>query len=277
MKSEIALNEFNALIASAGKVQTKSFVPQMLFVCGAPRSGTTLASQALVHGGNLGCINNLVARFITNPPLGVRLTQALELRSEYHGMSNYGRTTNLTEPHEFGQGWLNILGLDGLTQPDASKQLKVQSVEDIMLIGAAWEKPVVFKSFAYLWFIEELAAALPNSLWLHIRRDFDDNAASLSRLYRARGHSDDTKLWVSAVCRDTVAADTDNQPLAARCLRQVQDIDKHITSSFVTLPEKRRLTVRYEDFASNPRKATKYVLSHFSLPQASEQLSEIPE
>lgn len=164
MIPEIALAEFDAAIATAGPIKTGSAVPPILFICGAPRSGTTMVYQALAHGGAMGCMTNLVARFMSNPVLGVRLAQALDIRSHYSGQSDFGRTSGLTEPHEFGRGWLRILGLDGLTEPKTSTPLRVGAAEELAAFAAAWEKPVVFKSFAYLWFIEQIAAALPSSI-----------------------------------------------------------------------------------------------------------------
>lgn len=275
MKAEVAFAAFNAAIETIGPMPVAATVPPIIFICAAPRSGTTLAYQTLSHGGGMGSITNLVARFITNPVLGVRLAQALNLPSQFTGQSTFGQTQGLSEPHEFGQGWLRILGLDGLSQP-SEPRMKDGAATQIACIAAAWEKPVVFKSFAYLWFIEELAAALPTSLWLHIQRDTDANAASLARLYHTRGSADRAGIWESAVCRKTMIESAD-LPLAARSVAQVRDIDAHISESLARLPAQRQMRVSYEDYASAPRTTTIDILSHFNLPVMPEQIMDIPK
>lgn len=273
--SEQALHYLNSAIAESPCGPLASDVPPILFICGAPRAGTTLVCQALVHGGNMGCINNLVARFFKNPVLGVRLVQALDLPSTFTGKSEFGRTSGLTEPHEFGRGWLDILGLDCLAQPAGETVLPSTATERIAQIGRAWEKPVVLKSFAYLWFIETLAEALPGSLWLHLTRDPAANADSLSRLYCARGADDSPERWESAVCRSTMSR-MRGKSLAERALAQVSDINSHISVSLSRLPAERTLKIGFEDFVSRMQNSTEMVLRHFNLPNSPEKIAELP-
>lgn len=275
MQAEVAFAAFNAAIKTIGPIPVVATVPPIVFICAAPRSGTTLAYQTLSHGGGMGSITNLVARFATNPVLGIRLAQALNLPSQFTGQSTYGQTQGLSEPHEFGQGWLRILGLDGLAQP-AEPMMKDGAAAQIACIAAAWEKPVVFKSFAYLWFIADLAAALPTSLWLHIQRDTAANAASLARLYHNRGSAYTAGTWESAVCRKTMIESAD-LPLAARTVAQVRDIDAHISESLARLPAQRQMRVSYEDYAIAPHTTTIDILSHFGLPVMPEQMLDIPK
>lgn len=275
MTPEAALSALNQAIERIAPPPVADKVPPIVFICGAPRSGTTLAYQALSHGGGMGSTTNLVARFAANPVLGVRLAQALDIPSQFSGQSTYGQTNGLSEPHEFGRGWLRLLELDTLAQPTEAR-LNEGAAKEIAHFAAAWEKPVVFKSFAYLWFIESLAKALPGSLWLHIRRTTEDNAASLSGLYLTRQNSGDTGTWESAYCRKT-KAESANLPLEERCIAQVRDINAHISESIARLPAQRRMRVRYEDYARAPRATTSSILAHFGLSEVSEQMKDIPK
>lgn len=276
MSPERALADFNSSIEGARSINVDPEVPPILFICGAPRSGTTLAYQAISHGGNMGTITNLVARFVTNPVLGVRLAQALQLPSVFSGKSKFGQTDGLNEPHEFGRGWELILGLRGLSQPEHSYVSIEAAAESVARIASAWEKPVVFKSFAYLWFIEELAAAMPTSIWLHIQRDYNAAASSLSRLYHDRGTANDPTKWQSAVCQKTIR-ESKGLPLLRRCYKQIRDIDSHISRSFASIPCSRRMAVKYENYSSQPRQMTQSILRHFGLGQDRNRLEEIPE
>lgn len=275
MNSSLALNEFNSALRSAGDVAVEAAVPPMIFICGAPRSGTTLAYQALFHGGNLGCVNNIVARFIENPVLGVRLSQALGLTSVFTGRSDFGRTETLIEPHEFGQGWARMLGTEGLAQPSNDIELPKQAVKDLSRFAAAWEKPVVFKSFSYLWFIKDLAESLPQSLWLHIRRSTKDNSTSLQRLYHTRGKAELPDHWESAVCRSTIARAT-GLPISERCDMQIEDINAYISNCFDAISPSRCLKVDYERYATNPRRTTESILNFFGLDPVPEHLTDLP-
>lgn len=276
MTPEQAFEAFNAVISDAPQVRLASVVPPILFVCGPPRSGTTFVSQALAHGGNMGSINNLVARFSTNPVLGIRLAQAIDLPNTFSGQSDYGRTATLSEPHEFGKGWLRILGLDSLMQPDPSPPLPPEAAEQIAQIARAWEKPVVLKSFAYLWFIEAIARALPESLWLHLKRDPTTNAASLAGLYRERVASKHAGQWESAVCRTTVAK-MRGKPLEQRVLAQIEDLNDHISCAFLSVPPERRMTVQFEEFVSSPRGSTERLLHHFGIDSIATRLKDLPK
>lgn len=275
MTPESAFSALNAAIESIAPLPVAERVPPIVFICGAPRSGTTLAYQALSHGGGMGSTTNLVARFVANPVLGVRLAQALDIPSQFSGQSTFGQTHGLSEPHEFGHGWLRLLELDSLTQP-AEARLNGKAAKEIARFASAWEKPVVLKSFAYLWFIQSLAEALPGSLWLHIRRNTEANAASLSTLYLSRQNFGRAGAWESAVCRKTMA-ESENLPLEERCIAQVRDIDAHISESLARLPARRRMCVQYEDYARAPRATTSAILAHFGLPEEPDQMKDIPK
>ena len=80
----------------------------MVFIIGAPRSGTTLLSQLLSSSGLFGYINNFIARFWTAPTLGALIYKTVldhECRGNSSLQSHLGVTENLHEPHEFGYFW----------------------------------------------------------------------------------------------------------------------------------------------------------------------------
>lgn len=265
MKPEAALASFNEAISRLPEISVSGPVPPLVFICGAPRSGTTYLYQTLTHAGAFGCISNLVARFIENPVLGIRLAQALDLPSVFTGESQYGRTEYLSEPHEFGRGWLKILNARGLAEDDAATKPSEIDVKTIKSIARAWQKPTVFKSFAYIWHIRILAHLLPTSLWLHLERELEDNALSLARMYEMRGFAEGDSLWQSAVCRLT-KKEADALPLLARCHRQVADINSHISKQFAQIPKSRRFKITFEEFRFNPRELTINILEQLGLP-----------
>lgn len=275
MKPEDALASFNQAISRLPKISVSGPVPPMVFICGAPRSGTTYLYQTLVHAGAFGCISNVVARFVQNPTLGVRFAQALDLPSVLTGASHYGRTEQLSEPHEFGRGWLKILGAQGLAEDEATKKFSEIDVETIENIARAWQKPTIFKSFAYIWHMRELSQLLPTSIWLHLERGVDDNALSLARMYEARGFTEGDSSWQSAVCRRT-KREAEALPLLSRCRRQVADINVHISEHFAQIPKSRRLKITFEQFRSSPRASAIRTLEQIGLPLNPTNILDVP-
>ena len=274
MNPEAAMIAFNEIIRNAKQPKVDGEIPPILFICGAPRSGTTFAYQALSHGGCMGSTTNLVARFVDNPVLGVRLAQALDLQSVYTGRSDYGQTSYLSEPHEFGRGWQSWLSVSDLIQPVDPPFVTAEQVNKIATFAAAWEKPVVFKSFAYLWFIERLSLLLPSSLWLHISRDVECNANSLRRLYQSRKISEEDAVWQSAVCHETVRRYSSKQ-LMERCIMQVTDLNAYIEQQLAKLPKHRQCSVYYEDYVRAPAAVTEKILAYFDLPRDPLKLKDI--
>ena len=59
--------EFNRYVAQIEVDDVGGETPPALFICGPPRSGTTIFAQAITYVADVGYINNLIARFATNP------------------------------------------------------------------------------------------------------------------------------------------------------------------------------------------------------------------
>ena len=261
----MSFEAFNAAIDGLTLPDPSGPTPPILFICGTPRSGTTILCQSLAYAGELGTITNLIARFASNPRLGVLLHQALDQPKTFTGRSDFGRTEGLTEPHEFGLGWTNLLGFDALQEPPPGVKPGPDAIARIELLARQFAQPVVFKSFAYIWFIEELAKALPSSLWLHVTRQPAAAAKSLEKLYKARNLDRDAEAFTSATARRTRERAA-GLSLSERTRAQVDDIDAHIAGAFAALPGTRQLTLPIEDYQSDAIAATRRVLDHFQLP-----------
>ena len=223
MTPERAFLEFSDMIRSLPNDDLPGPTPTIVFICGTPRSGTTILYQALAHCGRVGYVSNLIARFASNPRLGVRLAQALDMPKSFTGRSTFGRTEHISEPHEFGLGWLGILGVKNLRQPEIPYQLDPEAARRIAQFARAFDQPVVFKSFAYQWFIRDLAALLPSSRWVLVSRDIGETARSLEKLYAARSICGSGERWLSAVMQSTMERYT-AAPLSERCARQIGDM-----------------------------------------------------
>ena len=77
-----------------------------IFVFGLPRSGTTIMSQFLIYAFRLGYINNFMARFWLAPLTGIKLSKKILGENQNTTFtSDYAKTMNLFDIHEFGYFW----------------------------------------------------------------------------------------------------------------------------------------------------------------------------
>lgn len=275
MTPDLALDSFNECIRAARLADPSAPTPRIVFICGAPRCGTTVLAQALSYAGDLGVVNNLIARFVTNPVLGVRFWQALDMKPVFTGRSRFGGTSEPSEPHEFGRFWLQTLGLGGLVEPVERQPLPWDAVDQIERIARAFAKPTLFKSFAYLWYIEELDAALDDVVWVRVRRDSEAAARSLTKLYEARADQDgEPPLWTSAVMQKTIR-ESSYLPLLDRCRAQIRDLDEYLDETFARIPAGRQVTIQLGCFKSAPTLAVYGALDALNLSYDPSRVAEI--
>lgn len=166
-----------------------------VFVIGPPRSGTTLAMQLLVHCFRLGYVDNLMARFWEVPIHGARLSRiVLPVCRTASFSSEYGVTPLLTDPHEFGYFWSSWLG--SRDQVKNTEQVDWgQLCSTLCLLAGEFAFPVAFKNLLLNHHVEGLAASLPSSLFIRIKRHPLDNAISILRAREA--YYGDRNCWWS--------------------------------------------------------------------------------
>ena len=167
----------------------------LVYVVGAPRSGTTLLYQLISRYLQVGYINNLIARFWMRPAVGIRLSQAIigsTGRNQVALRSLHGTTEGVEGPHEFGYFWRHWLKLD----ESPTHHLDAASIRCVDCNGLklALEQeilgnfgcPVVFKNVICGFQAELLTRIHPASLFVHIVRNTGDTAASIlaSRMER---------------------------------------------------------------------------------------------
>jgi LPS sulfotransferase NodH len=229
----------------------------LIYIVGAPRSGSTLLSQLLSRCLDVGYVNNLIARFWARPSIGIRLSQSLlgeRGRETVTFESTHGTTADVAGPHEFGYFWRHWLQLDTQSThhlDEAARRLVDASglrhaLEDELL--SAFGRPVVFKNL-----ICGLQAALlteihPRSLFVHISRDRAATCASILSARLERFGSYDA--WWSL--KPSTAAEI--QQLSSPCAqvsRQVQDIESELSVELAR-PGVNSLSIDYASLCANP-------------------------
>jgi len=224
-----------------------------LHVVGPPRSGTTLLMQLLAAHLEVGYINNLIASFWRVPLYGIRLSKKLCPRpSESRFVSRYGRTEEISEPHEFGYFWKELLGYSDLAEPMAGHEETIDWERIRVLLTAmthAFAAPVVFKSFLVGWHAERMCRELTRTCVVQIRRDPADTARSLYGMRKNYGGSIDT--WTSLKPREYEWLK--DEPVWDQLVGQIHFLEKRFDKQVAEVDPARVLRVEYSRLCADPR------------------------
>ena len=168
-----------------------------IFIVGAPRSGTTILNQLFAGCSDVGYVNNLMATFWRAPIAGALLSNRWMSQKYFSGVSAFGVTKDIREPHEFGGFWREQLHYPGIEQKAEAQGVDWNHLKNTLNnISRVFHRPVVYKVFQLYWHIREFHQVSPESKWIWIQRDTVDNAVSLlnSRRKKVGG----VNAWLSA-------------------------------------------------------------------------------
>lgn len=172
-----------------------------IFIFGLPRSGTTLISQLIAHCMDVGFINNFMARFYMAPVHGIRLSRLIfgdEQKSSFK--SDYARTTEITDIHEFGYFWRHWLKKElftGVTQAsEIENDIDWPGLKNTLAnIQNEFNKPMVFKNIFGSYHINRINKVFNKVIYININRDILDSAISI--LDARRKYNEDLNTWWS--------------------------------------------------------------------------------
>jgi hypothetical protein len=144
----------------------------VIIVTGAPRSGTTVLSQALIHHLPVTFFNNLTAVFPRAPIAANRLFGRFLRPPQRTLHSYYGRTSGFASENDGLHLWDRWLGTDRYAVPE---HLPPEAAADLRRFFAAYEhafgRPIVNKNNALATGVPAIAEALPTAHFIYIRRD----------------------------------------------------------------------------------------------------------
>lgn len=252
---EVFLETMNDALASAEESAYREMpeaYPTLLIV-GVPRSGTTLISQLVSTHLNVGYINNLIAAFWQAPVTGIRLSKKLlgDFRDSSFA-SDFGRTHQLWEPHEFGYFWSKHLQRADMAEPEpaAPNEINWMHLKTVLNnMCAAFDAPIVFKSMLPGWYLRDLSQLMNRLVVVRIRRDPIDNACSLLKLRQEYNGSVDN--W--GAIRPLEYTWLQHQSLEEQLLGQVYFVEAAHTQGLATIPSHRVLETTYDELCDSPR------------------------
>lgn len=152
----------------------------LLFICGGPRTGTTLVHQTLARHLPVSHFTNLTSLFPGAPLTATRLFSRLLSDPVREYQSFYGRTTRLSGLNDALYLWDRWLGADRLNPAPA---LPSAAAEEMHRFFVAWrqlaQRPLVAKCNRLNAAADHVATALPEALFICVERDPVWHAQSL--------------------------------------------------------------------------------------------------
>jgi len=251
------LEDFNKYLLKKelNEYRSYSINHPFIFIIGAPRSGTTLLSQLISNTFDISYINNVAARFFLAPLHGIRFSKSLIGESKNSDFnSNYARTNNLSDIHEFGyfwRYWLKKNSFDDITYAKSKEnEIEWLKVRDILsTIQFETNKPFVFKNIYGSYHMKKFTEILDKVIFVYIERDNLDTAVSI--LNARKKYNKDLNVWWSY------------QPLEYNKLKdkdywtqiagQVYYLKKYYLKELEELEEKNKFHVTYQQLCESPK------------------------
>lgn len=234
----------------------QSAAKPLVYIVGAPRSGTTLLHQILATALPLDYIDNIIARFWLRPSIGIALSRQLleDRHSNIVYRSRLGVSEGLAGPHEFGYFWSNWFKFDkARTHHLDDKERAAVNLDGLRktlhneLLALA-PHGFLFKNMPCGFQARDLAEIHPSSLFVHVRRDIRYVAASILS-WREKMHGN-YATWFSLKPSTYPLAALQDDPVA-QVIEQVRSIDRELVD-VLRQSRGRVLSVAYEDVCANP-------------------------
>jgi len=223
-----------------------------IFVVGAPRSGSTLLYQLLVVRFDVAYLSNLHCRFFGAPAF-VERAVGKRLRPPGDFSSRFGSTRGLAAPSECGPYWYRFFRKFpqhvSLAEADPDRLQRLR--ESVRAFAKAADRPLVFKNLVNSVRLAPLAAALPEALFVVVRRDEADTAASILA-GRRTVHADESEWWS---VEPPQIERLRTLPPREQVLEQVRAIESLVDETKEEIGRDRFLDVRYEDACADTHRA----------------------
>ncbi len=225
----------------------KSALPQ-IFVCGPPRSGTTVTAQILIKFLPVNYLDNLTSLFPRSPIMAQKLFGWIR-RGRQRDIpldSFYGRTTRLSYPNDALYIWDRWTGSDRKQIPDNFNDLtKKEIAQFFSALEVYSDRPVLNKNNSLNTYAHLVAEALPQAYFICLDRDpvFLAQSHLVARRfihgnehvpYGIRGDMKQVENPIDDICRQVIFHN--------QCMHRQQEIIGK--DRFIILP--------YEDFCRRP-------------------------
>lgn len=263
---EELLGRLNTLLGPAEQKLTisgESPARPVVFIVGAPRSGTTLALQWLAETGQFAYPTNLLSRFYGAPAVGALIQQLLtdpdfnfrdEILEFNHTLdfkSDLGKTRGALSPNEFWYFWRRFIPNREPRHLTVEEEQAIDGeglASELAALERTFQKPIALKGIILQYNLPVLAALMPRSIILHIRRHPFFTVQSL--LQARLKYFGDRTVWYS-VKPPEYASLVKLDPETQVC-GQVYFTHRAIQEGMKKIGTSRCLEIGYEDFCDAP-------------------------
>ena len=228
-----------------------------VFIIGPPRSGTTVLYQLLCKHFNFGYTNNFVADWYNIPITATRLYNIFSSQnSSIELTSNFGKSSNLYGPNEFGKFWYRWFSKthelkDNYPLIENKLRLEIAGLTKIH------QKPMLFKNVINSMRINVLSQIFDNSIFIVLNRENLDIAQSILNarieLYNNKNHS-----W--SVVTSALQTDPDI-PYYKQIVNQIKGVTSNINLARKNIGDNKFIFVDYKELCNNTDQVLKSIHS----------------
>ena len=218
----------------------------IVFIVGAPRTGTTLFYQILTNMLNVGYLSNLSNLFYHSLFSGMMLHDRIYGDRPHNNFtSDNGRTRGWINVNESGKFWYQWYPKDACSlTDDVLYEIDFSSmVNTVRNIQHRLKKPLVFKNQTNSQRVASLAKLFPDSVFIHVVRDPFPVAKSIIRQRKRFLGSVDNWYSIKPVNYEQIK-DLD---YVEQVVRQIHGVDRMIEHALQRLEPERWMKVDYED------------------------------
>jgi hypothetical protein len=180
------------ILRAAESVMVRNFPDKiqmpLLAVCGAPRSGHTLAYQVITHGLQVFMVNNFQYVFYRTPLIGYFLSKVLCRPNISDFRSEGGYIPGLNGPHEgalIWKYWCDMSLKEQRPQPDPARVRKFgQLLNKIYSIDG---RPYCDSWLGHALYFQQLQGIFPRNIIIRCRRALLSTALSIAKYTRNLG------------------------------------------------------------------------------------------
>jgi len=236
----------------------------MIFVCGPARSGTTLVFQALARHLSVSYLKNFTTIFPRSPIVVTSLIRRFSRNRESpDGFENYyGKTLGMHGPSEANHVWNRWVELDtNEWRTRLSSQNARKCRQFFAAFGMLDDRPLLCKNNNMNVYAEQVAEAIPNSIFICLRRDPAFLAQSLLQARREILGTVDRGYGAQDVTSDN-GANVD--PIESVCA-QVKFLNSRANAARQAIGDERFWIIDYEAFCKNPGTLMSRVSEYFGI------------
>ncbi len=260
----------NKSLVHKEKKMLNSFIgraPDLIFIVGVPRSGSTLLHQLLAEHLDIAYISNALSKYWMAPNYAKQFlldNQSKSSISESRFSSSYGRTSGENSPSEFGyfwQYWLNHKDHDQLSENDLTTIDWPNLSKTLNYLAHNFGSPLLLKNLNYINFKISSIYEKLDAKFIHITRNPADVCSSIYNA-RIREYGSDINWWS---IRPKSKKELSELSAWEQIFHQYLICEYEIYSQLEKLPPEKKLTLDYSQIIEDPEASLISISKKFSI------------